>query len=306
MHGRIAINKRPNPVGSGRNRPVDRVFEQHHVHRSLPVRTDRNRPEAAGFKPFSVRCVVWPCRSGSPAPPMQLYSQATTCNALLHGILDLAIRPAGHDLTKVDRKAFKVGAASPFAMQKVELFPGVTMFYAHPARLIPYLWYHPCLHEGMWKEPQEVRVDRKRAAGQGQGERQREYSHPFTCNRALEAHGRLQQEHPGAHNVLDMSFMFKDKTSLGRGEKASLDVGAMKKGNTGEKQFWLNESKVQAFVFPYLDQRDMEDEDFKMLKRVIHQKGWAFYLILLEVCAERGLPCCHRCVGVGPQTRGQV
>jgi len=112
------------------------------------------------------------------------------------------------NLANVDEGAFTVGKDTPFPMETVELGPGVVLHYLHPATAIPYLFHHPALHEHMWRTP-EARWqawEEQAPAGDPRPEQQRVYSHPFTCDMALEALRRMPAGH---RHVLIMLLLFK-------------------------------------------------------------------------------------------------
>jgi len=137
----------------------------------------------------------------------QLYSQRYSLKGFVVDLVRLA-KTEGLDLTQVDESVFTVGKDTPFPMSTVELGPGVVLHYLHPARAIPYLFYHPALHEHMWRTP-EARWQawtKPPQAGDAGPEQQRVYSHPFTCDMALEA---LRRMPAGIRHVLIMLLLFK-------------------------------------------------------------------------------------------------
>jgi len=210
-------------------------------------------------------------------------------------LLELGKSHGGLNLRQVDPKVFKVGAMSPLPMDAVEVMPGVLLHYCHPARAIPFLFYHPALHEYMWKEPEAQFIDWTTDAPEGGAARapkQRVYSHPFTCDGALEAWQRMP---PGDRHILVLLLFFKDKTQLGRGEKADFDAWLLKLGNTGDTAWWFDECKILLAVFPELLQPvDMADEVFTQAKDLLYQICTAFMYVLLEDLAVHGLRCNHR------------
>ena len=224
----------------------------------------------------------------------QLYSQSTSMKGFVDDLLKLARSTKGLDLRQVDPKVFKLGAMSPLPMDTVEVMPGVVLHYCHPAKAIPFLFYHPALHQYMWRQPAAKFADWTTPAPQGGAARapqQRVYAHPFTCDAALEAWTRMP---PGLRHVLVVLLFFKDKTQLGRGEKADFDAWLVKLANTGDKVWWRNESKLLLAVFPELLQGDMSDDVFKQAKDLLYQICTAFMYVLLEDLAVNGLRCNHR------------
>ena len=229
-------------------------------------------------------------------PTPQLYAQSYSLKGFVHGLLKLARSPEGLNLVNVDEGVFKVGAECPLPMDTATLPGGVVLKYCHPARAIPFLFYHPSLHQFMWRRPEAQWTDwtPPPANGSSRPPQQRVYSHPFTCDACLEALRRLPA---GVRHVLIMLLLGKDKTQLGRGEKVDFDAVYLRLGNTGAEVWGLDEAQILLAVFPRVDKGNMSQDAYTEACALVYQMCWAFIMVLLEDLAVNGLRCNHRWEG---------
>ena len=127
----------------------------------------------------------------------------------------------------------------------------------------------------------------------------RQFSHPFTCNKAVAAQAVVDAKPPEmvgeecVTNVLVGVQMGKDKTEVERMQ--SVDPTHVKLLNTGDAQWYQRQSKILLALSPaYHKDPDEGAQENARAKQRQYQKSLALVLIGLEACARTGILCHHR------------
>jgi len=151
-----------------------------------------------------------------------------------------------------------------------------------PSVAIASLVFHPCIWPTLHKRAEEVVND----------DGQRVYSHPFTCDQAIAAQGKVdnKEEINGYQNMLVGCNAAKDKSEVERTK--SMDLQYLKVLNTHKREWFKRHSKIQLSVHPeYTADSDQTPEWNSMEKHQQYQRSLAVVLIGLEACAKYGIKC---------------
>ena len=148
------------------------------------------------------------------------------------------------------------------------------------------LLFHPKNWGGMEQRAEELHVPSTGA---------RVWAHPFSCDEALRCQAEVDAKprEAGVTNLLVGGCAGDDKTDVER--MASAHAVHLKLLNTALAEWFERQSKVLLALLP-IYKRDEDDQplDNTRAAQQLYQRALSLLLVLLEVCARKGILMRHK------------